>query len=99
MLSFFLGQPSCFVINPRRSFAVKQTVILSTSLFALLLFSAAAFGQSTPTTAQVDTKNSGTVGRTGRPAAGTTVEVIKDDINEALIVIESSHVEGKALNY
>jgi carboxyl-terminal processing protease len=78
---------------------VKQTSILSTSLSALLLLSAATFGQSTSTTAQVDTKNSGAASRTGRPGAGTAVEVIKDDINEALSVIESSHVEGKALNY
>jgi len=70
------------------------------SLAATVLFSAATFGQSTSTTAQADTKNSpSTLSRIGKSAPKANVENIKDDIAEALSVIESSHVNGKALDY
>jgi len=71
------------------------------SLAATLLFSAATFGQSTSTTARAGTKHSpDALSRTGKPPAKkANVEDIKDDITEALSVIENSHVDGKALNY
>jgi carboxyl-terminal processing protease len=78
---------------------VKQTAIISTSLSAVLLLSAAAFGQNTSTTGQLETKRPETRVSSGKPEGVVSVDAIKNDIDEALSVIEGGHVEGKALNY
>ncbi len=55
--------------------------------------------QNSPATAQSDRKSGESLSQVGIPETVATVQVIKDDIKEALAVIESSHVDGRALNY
>lgn len=65
----------------------------------MMSLSAAAFAQNPSTTAKIDTKNPESLTNNSKAAKTATVEVIKDDINEALAVIESGYVDGKTLNY
>ncbi len=65
----------------------------------MMLLSAATFAQTSPATAKTDTKSAETLAQNGKPAKDATVQVIKNDINEALSVIESGHFDGKDLDY
>lgn len=85
--------------DPGEKYFVKYRVNALLFLVTSLFFTAVVQAQPGPTTAKLksDTGKE-TAGKTvtTRPA---TVESIRDDIREALTLIEGNHVEGKALKY
>ena len=96
---FFLADRCLFCSKSREIIlVVKQTFIARLSLIALVLLSVTAFSQTPSTTARVGTRSPGET-TPGKPSKPVTVQVIKSDLSEALAVIESNHVDGKALDY
>lgn len=95
----FSGQKARSIVNPRRSIVVKQTVALSSCLAAIILLSASTFAQDSSASAKIEIKSGESLTHNGKPASRATVQIIQNDINEALSAIENSHVDGKDLNY
>ncbi|MFN0277169.1 MAG: S41 family peptidase [Pyrinomonadaceae bacterium] len=78
---------------------MKKAFILSLSLAASVIFSITAFSQTPHTAAKTEGKGVESPAVIAKKSSPATVQVIKQDMVEALEVIENGYVDGKALNY
>lgn len=83
----------------RRIIVVKRSLRLSLTLLAVTLFSISGLAQQPSTSAKIENARPAQPAIVEKPTSSVTAAKIKQDMAEALTVIERGHVDGTSLKY